>query len=307
MSVVSLSMDLDDIVRKFPDDIPRRVGLEILNFAEIKRADGEEFKSYTYKRDVVAALKDNKVKIEKAFGVDFKKYLKEMEKRQQNQAEQLEELDSYVEEKNEEDSLVDDSPLPSFDFDLSTVSENDILTIDPAAKIVASKDMSETLGDDRLSDIDKIGTGLVKRWMVRYIGKKGKVELAPTSTHSGKGYLFHRDMWVDVDEKDFRRRFYPKMKNAIENQQDPLWQIKIETLQGKVLDFFKAGVNSVVKSKPQVLKDVKHLTSDRLNRLYRYEIESLVELKRVPKERLIEILGVNRVIATEILEDARRS
>lgn len=307
MSVVSLSMDLEDIIRKYPDDIPRTVGLEILNFAEIKRADGEEFKSYTYKKDVVSALKDNQVKIEKAFGVDFKKYLKEIEKREKHQAKKIKELDSYVEEKNEEDDLVDDTPLPSLDYDLSIITESDVLVIDPAAEIVASQNISETLGDDRLSDIDKIGTGLVKRWMVRYIGKKGKIELAPTSTHSGKGYLFHRDMWVDVDEKDFRRRFYPKMKNAIENQQDPLWQIKIETLQGKVLDFFKAGVNTIVKSAPQTLKDVKHLTSDRISRLHRYEIKSLVELKRVPKERLIEILGVNRVVATEILEDARRS
>ena len=106
MSVVSLSMDLEDIIRKYTDDIPRTVGLEILNFAEIKRADGEEFKSYTYKKDVVSALKDNQVKIEKAFGVDFKKYLKEMEKRateEANKAEEEEDKDEDADDKEEQE------------------------------------------------------------------------------------------------------------------------------------------------------------------------------------------------------------
>ena len=298
MSAVSLSMDLEEIVRKFPSDLPRAVGLEILHFADIKTPDGKPYRSRTYKKEIVEALNNNQVKIETALGVKFDEYLEEMQKREEYQETQINELENYVDQKNAEDVLV---------ITESDHTDNDTLVIDIAAKQKDSKQMSETLGDDRLSDIDKIGSGLVKRWLVRYIGKKGKIVLSPTSTHSRNGYIFNRDMWVEVDERDFRRRFYPKLRNAIEAGQDPLWQIKIETLQGKVLNFFRQGVSAIVSNPPQYLKDVKHLTTDRVSKLHRYEIDSIQELLAVPKIRLMEIVGVNRTIATEILEDARRS
>jgi len=298
MSAVSLSMDLEEIVRKFPSDLPRAVGLEILHFADIKTPDGKPYRSRTYKKEIVEALNNNQVKIETALGVKFDEYLEEMQKREEYQETQMNELENYVDQKNAEDVLV---------ITESDLNDNDTLVIDIAAKQKDSKQMSETLGDDRLSDIDKIGSGLVKRWLVRYIGKKGKIVLSPTSTHSRNGYIFNRDMWVEVDERDFRRRFYPKLRNAIEAGQDPLWQIKIETLQGKVLNFFRQGVSAIVSNPPQYLKDVKHLTTDRVSKLHRYEIDSIQELLAVPKIRLMEIVGVNRTIATEILEDARRS
>lgn len=298
MSAVSLSMDLEEIVRKFPNDIPRAVGLEILHFADIKQPNGDPYRSRTYKKEIVEALDNNKIKIESALGVKFDEYLEEMQKRKEHQEEQINELENYVDQKNEEDVLV----ITETDF-----IDSDTLTIDVAAKLKDSKQISETLEDDRLSDIDKIGSGLVKRWLVRYIGKKGKIVLSPTSTHSQNGYIFNRDMWVEVDERDFRRRFYPKLRNAIAAGDDPLWQIKIETLQGKVLNFFRQGVSAIVSNPPQYLKDVKYLTTDRVARLHKYEIDSIQELLAVPKLRLIEILGVNRTIATEILEDARRS
>jgi hypothetical protein len=298
MSAVSLSMDLEEIVRKFPSDLPRAVGLEILHFADIKTPDGKPYRSRTYKKEIVEALNNNQVKIETALGVKFDEYLEEMQKREEYQETQMNELENYVDQKNAEDVLI---------ITESDLTDNDTLVIDIAAKQKDSKQMSETLGDDRLSDIDKIGSGLVKRWLVRYIGKKGKIVLSPTSTHSRNGYTFNRDMWVEVDERDFRRRFYPKLRNAIEAGQDPLWQIKIETLQGKVLNFFRQGVSAIVSNPPQYLKDVKHLTTDRVSKLHRYEIDSIQELLAVPKIRLMEIVGVNRTIATEILEDARRS
>ena len=74
-----------------------------------------------------------------------------------------------------------------------------------------------------------------------------------------------------------------------------------------MLNFFRQGVSAIVSNPPQYLKDVKHLTTDKVSKLHRYEIDSIQELLAVPKIRLMEIVGVNRTIATEILEDARRS
>ena len=94
-----------------------------------------------------------------------------MQKRKEYQEEQINELENYVDQKNEEDVLV---------ITETDLIDSDTLTIDVAAKLKDSKQISETLEDDRLSDIDKIGSGLVKRWLVRYIGKKGKIVLSPT-------------------------------------------------------------------------------------------------------------------------------
>jgi len=297
MSAVSLSMDLEEIVRKFPKKLPRAVGLEILHFADVKTPDGKSYPYRTYKKQIVEALQNNQVKIETALGVKFDEYLEEMQKREEYQETQMNELDNYVDQKNQEDELV---------MVESDIVDYNTLVVDQGANIKFDEQLS-TLKDDRLSDIDKIGRGLVSRWLVRYIGKRSKIVLSPTSTHSRHGYTFYRDAWVEVEERDFRKRFYPKLRKAIEAGQDPLWQIKIETLQGKVLNFFRKGISTIASNPPQYLKDVKHLTTDRVSRLHKYEINSKQELLAVPKNRLIEILGVNRTIATEILEDARRS
>jgi len=93
MSLVSLSMELDEIVRRFPNRIPKTVGLEILNYANIKQANGDNYKSNTLKKEIVEILKINKVKIESVLGINFDTYLSNIKNQDTYKDNQLNKID----------------------------------------------------------------------------------------------------------------------------------------------------------------------------------------------------------------------
>lgn len=302
MSLVSLSMELEEIVKRFPNRIPKAVGLEILNYANITQTNGDNYTVNTLKKEIVELLKVNKRKIENALGINFDDYLQEIKNRETYISDKIAEIDDVVDESNKYENEF----FETYADQIDVITKEDVYTVDEAANILSNEDIINDLDDDRLKDIENIGLGVIRRWMVRYIGKRSVVDMNPTSTKSKLSYRFDRDIWVEVKDVDFPF-FYKQVRNAIIAGNDPFWQIKVETLSGKFLNFFRKTALLIKNKKPTKLSEVQHLNVDRLRRLRNYEITSIYELLALPKERLIEITGVNRTIATEILEDARRS
>ena len=146
----------------------------------------------------------------------------------------------------------------------------------------------------------------ISKYQVKYVGYQGLLDFNSNSTRTGKEYKFQRGDWHDVHEEDWKM-FYNKIEKAVSIDREPHWQVQKITTTGKIKSFFKGKVEEIKLKKPDGLRELPHMTSDKIDILSKASIRSIPQFLGLPMEWVIDNIGVERGQYFDMRESAGRA
>ena len=145
----------------------------------------------------------------------------------------------------------------------------------------------------------------VKSYMVRYIGLHSQLEHGNNATPSGKRYLFTKNVWTEVDKKDFDRKYYKKMKNAIDNNVSPHFECAKRDIDGNMVILHQKFLEKLGDRRIQSFADFRGMTEFHILTLNQSGIRSIRDFQGMPDEWLLKNLnGIDRQSVASWRDDA---
>lgn len=179
---------------------------------------------------------------------------------------------------------------------------------------------------DRTLTIDEVDLTEYPIYLVRYVGYNNLLEHGSNSTPSHSTYIFNKGEWVKVREEDFRLKYFPKTRNAIDKGVLPHFECArakarrgedgkiIVDEQGNPIDynrdqmvlFFEDFIKKLGDRRINGFADFTGMTEFHLLRLGSAGLRSLHDFQGIPDEWYIKNLGLANVTLAHWRDEAKR-
>jgi len=143
-------------------------------------------------------------------------------------------------------------------------------------------------------------------YMVRYVGHNSQLEHGVNATPTDTVYTFNKMEWVEVKQLDFERKYYPKMKGAIDTGRPPHWECARVNDEGDMQLLHRDFLDKLGDKEINGIGDFTGLTEFHLIQLQNAGIRSLREFQGIPDQWFINNMGLDNVTLAHWRDDAKR-